>query len=259
MSFLDDILDVGGKLWQGFTGPGVAGGVARATALGYLLKQVTSSINKDNQKPSASTTNTPDPGVRLQVDPDTQHAIPVIYGTAFIGGIVTDAVLTNSNQTMWYCLTLCEKTGNLISGIPSQISFEEIYIDDARVFFNADGRSVARLVDEDGVQNTDVNGLITIYCYAGNSTTPVVPKGYTMATTPSAFSLFPNWTSNHTMSDLVFVLVRIDYNRDKGVTNLPQISVKLKNTMEQPGDVLFDYMTNTRYGAGINPTEIYSA
>jgi hypothetical protein len=27
--------------------------------------------------------------------------------------------------------------------------------------------------------------------------------------------------------------------------------------MSQPGDVLFDYMTNTRYGAGINEQEIY--
>ena len=259
MSFLDDIVDVGSGVWSMLTGPSVAGGVARATALGYLLKEVTSSINKDNQKPGTASSNTPDMGVRLQVDPDTQHAIPLVYGTAFMGGIVTDAQLTNDNQTMWYCITLCEKTGNLISGTPSVISFEEIYLDECLVSFNTDGRSVASIKDADGVVNTDIAGLVTIYCYSGSSTSPVVPKGYTAATSPSAYSLFPEWTSNHTMNDLVFVIVRIDYNKDKGVTSLPTIEVKLKNTMSQPGDVLFDYMTNTRYGAGINPAEIYSA
>jgi hypothetical protein len=31
----------------------------------------------------------------------------------------------------------------------------------------------------------------------------------------------------------------------------------MKNTITQAGDVLFDYMTNNRYGAGIAPAEIY--
>jgi hypothetical protein len=30
----------------------------------------------------------------------------------------------------------------------------------------------------------------------------------------------------------------------------------MKNTMTLPGDVLYDYMTNTRYGAGIPEAEI---
>jgi hypothetical protein len=29
--------------------------------------------------------------------------------------------------------------------------------------------------------------------------------------------------------------------------------------MHLPGDVLFDYMTNTRYGAGIAPGDIYAS
>ena len=71
MSILDDIVDTGSALWSAFTGPGTGAAIARATTLGYMLKEVTNSINKDNEKPATATTNTPDYGVREQVDPDT--------------------------------------------------------------------------------------------------------------------------------------------------------------------------------------------
>lgn len=258
MSFIDDILDVGSSVWNALTGPGVASGVARATALGYLLKEVTGSVQKENQRPEAATNNRPDPGVRLQVDPDTDHSIPVLYGEGFIGGIVTDAVLTNDNQTMWYCLALCEKTGNLINGTASQITFEDIYWNQQRVTFQNDGYTVASFVDPDGVVDSSPNGLIKIYCFSGNSSTPVVPRGYSNGSLSAAFALFPNWTPNHMMSDLVFALVRVDYNKEKETTGLGNIEFKLKNTLTEPGDVLNDYMTNTRYGAGIVQEEIYS-
>lgn len=262
MSFLDDVIDFGAKAWNSVSGSGigaVAAGVAKSTALGFLLKQVTSSITKDNQVPTTATVNTVDPGVRLQVDPDTAHAIPVVYGTAYLGAIVTDAQLTNNNQTMYYCMTICEKTGNMINGTASVLSFDEIFIDDARATFSSDGRTVASLITEDGVVNSDIAGLITVYCYSGNSTSPVVPTGYSATTSPAAYTIMPEWTSSHTMNDLIFAIVRVDYNKDKGVTRLPNIEFKIKNTMSQPGDCLYDYMTNTRYGAGIPSEEIYSA
>jgi len=74
----------------------------------------------------------------------------------------------------------------------------------------------------------------------------------------SANGIMPSWTPEHTMDDLVFAIVRVDYNRDKNITALGDVKFKIKNTMSQPGDVIFDYMTNTRYGAGIPAEEIYS-
>jgi hypothetical protein len=60
------------------------------------------------------------------------------------------------------------------------------------------------------------------------------------------------------MSNLVFAVVRLTYDSDKGVTSIPNMQVRVKNTMTLPGDCVYDYMTNTRYGAGIPPGEIYS-
>jgi len=259
MSFLDKVLDVGSSVWSAFTGPGTGAAIARATALGYLLKEITESINKDNQKPDTATSQTPDYGVRLQVDPNTDSSIPVVYGQAFVGGYITDARLTNENQTMWYCLTLCEKTGTLLStDEDSVISFEELYWNETKINFQSDGITAASLSDEDGNSSDDINGLVKIYCFNNGSSSPVTPTGFSDAGLSNAFALFPEWTPNHTMSNLVFILCRVDYSAEKDITGIGDIKVKLKNTMSQPGDVLYDYMTNSRYGAGIEAEEIFS-
>lgn len=257
-NFLDSILDLGSGLWKGFTGPGTGSAIARATALGYLLKQVQDSINKDSQRTETSNSNNPDYGTRLQINPSTETAIPLVYGEAFLGGAITDAALTNNNQTMWYCVTLCERTGTLLStGQQSVITFENIYVNDNLVTFQTDGITVASLKDNDGNVNTDIAGLIKIYCFNNGSNNPVTPSGYSNASLQAAFTLFPNWTAFHTMNNLVFALVRIDYNKIKNVTGLGSINFKIRNTLTLPGDVLYDYMTNTRYGAGLPAAEIF--
>lgn len=255
MSWLDDIVDIGSSVFNWFTGSSIGANIARTAVAGYALNKVTASINKDND---AAKQTEPDPGVRLQVNPDPEHKIPVVYGTAYLGGIVTDATLTNSNQTMWYCLTICEKTGNtnLGSGAASVIHFDEIYWNDQKINFNADGTTVASLSDRSGNTDTSISGQVKIYCYRGSSATPVAPTGYTLASPLAAFDLFPGWTATHTMSDLIFALVRVDYSKEKNVTGLADVKFKMRNTMFRAGDVLYDYMTNTRYGAGIDPAEI---
>ena len=255
MSFLDDIVDVGSSVWSAITGPGVGSSIARASALGYMLKEVTASINKDNCTPETATNNRPDPGVREQVDPNTDHAIPVVYGTAILGGIVTDAVLSNDNKTMWYCITICEKTGNLLSGTASTITFERIYWDQNEIVFQSDGVTAANFRSEDGVLSDNPANLVEVYCFSGGSTSPVAVLGYP-SSAPTAYSLFPNWTSNHTMDNLVFALIKVEYNKEKGITGIGNIEFKLKNSMTDPGDVINDYLTNSRYGAGIAAEEI---
>lgn len=260
MSFLDTLSDIGSTIVGGFTGSGVLPTLARTAALGFVLNQVNNSVKAGNAKTDTSQSQQTDTQTRVQQSPDTTHSIPVVYGSAFLGGIVNDAVLTNSNQTMYFCMTICEKTGTLLStGAPSQFSFEEIYWDGARINFRSDGITVDSITDEDGNTSADFSGLIKIYCYAGNSSTPVVPLGYSNGSLVAAYGVMPNWTSNHTMSDLIFAIVRIDYSAEKDLRGLGTMDFKIKNTMTQPGDCMYDYMTNTRYGAGIPSAEIYSS
>ena len=258
MSWLDDIVDFGSTALNWLGANPIVGSLAKTAILGYGLNKVTSSINQDNA--AKNKTSEPDPGVRLQVDPDPQHKIPVVYGNAFLGGIVTDAAITNSNQTMFFCVTICERTGVKLSDtVQSVITFKDIYINDERVVFKSDGITVDSTVDRTGTVNDSPRDLIKIYCYNNGSTGAVVPAAYSNASLSNAYAIMTNWTSNHTMNNLVFAIVRIDYNKEKNVTGLPKIEFQLSNTMTLPGDCLYDMLTNGLYGADIDPTEVYTS
>lgn len=256
MSFIDDIVDFGSTVVSGFTGSGIGPTLARTAALGLILNQVTKSVNTENNTtPSTPTESTN----RVQQSPDTTKNIPVVYGSTFVGGIVTDAVLTNNNQTMFFCMTICEKTGDLLStGDASEFEFLEIYWDGAKIAFDSDGITLASITDEDGNTSTDLAGLVKIYCFAGDSQTQVIPEGYSNSSLQSAYGIMPNWTSSNMMNDLVFAIIQVDYNAEKSSRGLGTLEFKIRNSLSLPGDCIYDYMTNTRYGAGIDPTEIHS-
>jgi len=256
MSFLDDILDFGKSALGFVTGNSLGGQLARTALTGYALNKVSNSVTREN---ATTESKRIDPGVRLQVNPSPEHRVPLVYGRALIGGIVTDAVLTNNSQTMYFVLTICEKTGltGLGSGAASTFAFKNIYWDGNRVSFQADAVTVSGWTDRAGQTDTNANGKIKIWCYGGNSTTPVAPSPYTpSAALPNAYNVMPNWTASHTMNDLVFAIVQVDYDAEANVKNLGNIKFDIENSMNQPGDCLYDYMSNTRYGAGIDPAEI---
>ena len=106
MSFLDDIVSVGSTLYKSISGSQLASGLAKTAVLGLLLNQVSKSMNKKNSPPPQANTSQPDRFVREPLSPSSQHAIPVVYGTAYVKGIITDAFLSNDNLTMYYCVTI---------------------------------------------------------------------------------------------------------------------------------------------------------
>lgn len=265
MSFLNDILGAVGGAVQWLGGSSIGAGLARTAITGYALRKVTDSIQKQNATPVVSNpvnnpvlNPIPDAGVRLQLRPDPENKIPVVYGRAHLGGIITDAELANANQDLWVVFTLCERTGRRLSdNAQSTISFENVYVNDERIVFNTNGETLLYTVDRDGNLNENLSGLIDVYCYNNGSVNGVKPVGYSGQTTV-AYSIMPSWSPLYTMNELVFAVVRIRYTPDRGLQSIPNFRFELNNSMTQPGDCLFDYMTNTRYGAGIKPSEIRS-
>lgn len=264
MSWIDDIVDFGSSALSWFTGSSTGANLARTALAGYTLNQVTKSVNRENESQSSRENSTADSGVRIQVNPSPDQKIPVVYGRAALGGIVTDAFMTNNNQTMYFCLTLCEQTGflNLGQGDLSTISFQEIYRNNERIIFRQSGTDAGYIatasIDESGTYNYNVADQIQVFCYSGSSYDPVLPNGYTNINSYLAGNIMPHWTENHIMAGLIFAIIRIDYNKEKNITDLGDWTFVLQNNMKDAGDVLFDYMTNTRYGAGISTSEIYS-
>lgn len=251
MSFIDSIVGFGKKAFGFATGTSIGSQLARTALLGYALNRVASSAQKANQQQ--------DKGVQLTLDPDTEYSVPVLYGEGFVTGKITDAVMADNNFDMWVCFTLCEKTGNKIDGTASAISFKEIYVDGMRLGFKDDGTTVQTIWDDSANNSEQWADLIEVYPFSGGSTSPVSFYTESAGNSLPAYSIMPGWTSTDTMNELVFCIMKFRYSSEqtKKLTSIGrEIKFKLSNTMTEPGDCLFDYMTNTRYGAGIPAAEI---
>jgi len=260
---------LGGVLGQSGKPGNLAGNIAGSVVGGILTRkkakaaaqQVNSSnptIDIDGNLSSNTSTTPPEPdmGVRMQVSADANNPIPVVYGEAWLGGKLTETVMTNNNTIMWYVLTLCERTGNKISGEPSEITFKDVYWNNQRVVFDSDGVTIAYTVDANSKQDGSVAGLVEIYCYNNGSANQTSVEDFPVGAPSPANSTIPTWSSTDSMEELVFMVVKVKYSPTKNVTGLPPVTAHLNNSMTLPGDCLFDYMTNTRYGAGIPVEEI---
>jgi len=254
----------------------IAGYIGVTSTIGVLLVRtavtalVSYALNRSISKNQSATGF--DAGSRQMLSPATNHKIPVVYGSAYLGGAITDAKLVNDNKTMWVCLTISEKTGNLFeTGAAPTYTFNECYRNADQAIFKADGITVNNTRDADGNTDESMNGLVKIYMYAGSgaSTNQIAPVAASCVgnaaptlSAVNAWDVFPGWTApsgptpNSNMSDLVFALVRVDYNRDKNVTSIGDYQFNIINSLSKSGDVLFDYATNTRYGAGVRLREI---
>jgi len=250
MSFLDSIKSVGKQALGFLGGDGIGSTLARTALLGYALNRVNKSMNKANE-------GLQDKGSNITIAADTEYKVPVLYGSAFVPGKIIDAQLSSDNKTMSIAVVLCERTGSLIDGTQSVISFNEIYIDGFRLGFRSDGYTVENIYDTEGNSSNVWDGLVKVYPYNNGSSNPTQFTSEATGNSTAASSIFPGWTANHTMDDLVFVVIQLTYNKKQKLTTVGQnIMVKLTNTMTKPGDCLNDYMQNTRYGAGIPATEV---
>lgn len=254
MSFLSGIASAGRYIASAFTGNGLGSTLVKTAALGYAVNQFQDEVKKANDANNAKNI---DEGVRLQIPPANDNKIPVLYGSAYFGGIISDAEMTADNKTMYYAVTLSEKTGvKLSNSTATSYTFNDVYWNNQRVVFENDGVTVKHSVDRQGNIDPSLKGKVEIYFYAGSSSDGIAPENYT-ATVPNAADVMPNWApTTHTMTDLLFAIVKVDYDRDNDITGIGDLVFQVSSDMFKPGDVLHDYMTNTLYGAGIETTNL---
>jgi hypothetical protein len=276
MSLIQDIV----KFGLGQFGIQATGDTPKAIATSALTSFLTQKVNKAIKKtnlPSANqasvttssavatnttqkTIETIERKVKVEIAADTDAGIPVVYGEGYVQPLLVDAVLTNSQCTMWYAVALCEATGVDLAGAASLITFEEIYWEGKKITFYSDGNRVAASWEGKGAsakQDLTLTGNVEIYCYNNGSSSPcnVRPQGLAV-NHGNAYNIMPGWGVNHQMSGLAFALIKVNYDAEKEVKGLGSLRFKMRNSMSKPGDVLNDYMTSTVYGAGISAGEI---
>lgn len=194
-------------------------------------------------------------GSNVQVPPATNNKLPVVYGTTFIGGTVTDLSITSDNQNLYYVLSICEVTGTQL-GQADVFTFGDIFYGGKKVILS--GTRVTGLTDTStGTTDTSVDGLIHIYLYNNGSNSPANSSQSAISVMQSA-GLTYTWDSTKTMTNTVFAIIQLTYNTNANVTQLAQTQFKITNSRQNTGDVFFDYLTNTVYGAAIPQSQIDS-
>lgn len=273
MSFITDIIKYGLGQYGIDASGDTPSALFQSATTNFINNQVASFAKKIQGGTSSS--NTPETtstetekqitrNVKVELEADQQAKIPVVYGEAFVDPILIDAQLTDNNCTMWYAVVLCEVTGTIKSSdVASAIEIREVWLDNKKLIVGNDGVTVKTShLDGDAYTKDDtIADLIKIYCYSNGSASPaklgMIPaSGNPNDLHGNAWEYMPGWTTAHTADQLAFAIIRVDYSSTNEIKGINKLRFRVRNTMSLPGDVMYDYMTNTRYGAGLADKEI---
>jgi hypothetical protein len=234
------------------------GMTAAAFAVNFAVSMIVTRIFADNPEQQQ------DMGVRQQVPPSAVNAVPIVYGNAYMGGTFVDAVLSTDQKTMYYVLAISSISPN------GQFTFDttDMYYGDRKIIFDGPNPTqVVSLTDEAGNVDTKINGNLFINLYRSNDAGTITPLNGAAAPSTvmggSDIAAGQRWTGTRQMNGLGFAIVKLIYNRDAGTTQLSPITFKVSHTLNgtgvaKPGDVWYDYITNSVYGGAIAPAFVDS-
>ena len=224
-------------------------------AVAFAINIVASTIISKAFSPTINNpVDSTNPGNPQQVAPATDNKLPVIYGTGWVGGIITDLSITTDNQNLYYVLALSEVTNTDPSstGSADTITFGNIYFGGRKcVFDGTDTTKVVSLLDEStGLSDTTISGYLYIYLYRNGSASGA-NTSTSAITVMSDANLTYKWDNTKLMTNCAFAIVKITYNQNANLTGIQQTKFQLTNSRNAPGDCFLDYFVSTRYGAAL--------
>ena len=258
---------VGTMIMMAYAGVTTVGALsAWQMAAAFAINFAVSNIMSRAFAPDMSADQAVDNGVRQQVPPSSTNSIPIVYGSAYMGGAFVDAALSTDAKTMYYVLAITHISPN------GQLTFDtsNMYWGDRKITFDGtDLTKVVSLTDGAGNVDTKVSGNLYIALYT--STQAGVISSANGAYAPSVFmggSDLPSelrWApTNRQMNGLAFAIVKMNYNREAETTNMQALTFHVNHYLNgtgaaKPGDVWYDYITNTMYGCSMSADLVDSA
>ena len=236
---------------------------AMGIALSFAINIVASSIISKIFAPDVAGGNTgPDqtnPGNRQQVPPAGSNKLPVVYGSAYVGGTIVDMSISQNNQEIYWVMALSEITNTENGGTPDTFSFGNIYWGGKKCIFDATNKyKVIALLDESNNETQNISGYMDIYLYNNGSYSPTNSTKSAIDVLSNS-SLIYKWDSGKLMSNCAFAIVRLQYSQSRNLVSLSQTRFQVINSRNAPGDCISDYLTSVRYGAAIPASQINTA
>lgn len=224
-----------------------------AMAINMVIAATIASVFFSPQQPNIG--QQPNPGNRNTLPPATDSKLPVVYGSAYVGGNSIDLSITEDNQNEYFVIAICEVT----NGGLDTITFGDVYYGNKRVIFNSTNHySVDSLLDESTGESQPINGNIEIYLYRNGSLTPT-NSDLTAIQVMQSTGLVYTWDTQKQMTHCAFAIVKLTYNRDLNITGLEQCKFQVTNSRHKPGDCFYDYLSDTVYGCAIPLYQIDTA
>jgi len=240
-------------------------------AVTFATSVIASRILSPNQNQSANSGSIGSTNARQQVPPDTTTPVPIAYGSCYMGGKFVDAALTTDQKVMYYVMAISSTSDNGVFTYDG----DNMYYGDRKITFDAtDRRKVVSLTDTAGNVDTKIDDLLFISLYRSNSAGVITPMNTTeMPWGTDVHSMGVNsglasaqqWSStNRNMNGLAFAIIRLSYSQQAGTTALQPVTFLVNQSMSgtgvtKPGDVWYDYMTNSIYGGAVDPAYIDTA
>ena len=229
-------------------GPGLAAFAVRTAIVFGISKLMTDRAMKGMGQNDA--------GGRVQLPPATDNILPLIYGKAYVSPVITDAKISTDQKTMWYCCTLSEVPAS------GSYTFGDMYWNGNKLNFSSSTSSnVNSMTNNAGQTDYKAAGKIQVYKFPNGSASGITIGGTNAITVMSDIQIPANLRWNSTlytaggksaaMTNTCFFIVKLTYNVDADTTGLGTIEVELTNSIDKPGDVILDYLQNTRYGCAI--------
>ena len=264
------------KVVAGFVAKNViAKAVVKIAAAAIISKVATKAISKLIAKRGVDSPSGADAGGRVQLPPAADNKLPIVYGTSWIGGPVIDAKISTNQKFMWYVIALCEKPDG------QTVTFDTtdgVYYGGKKVVFGSNGVVNALVTNTTPAQSdTKMAGKIYIWLFqddansiVGSNSTQTPYQIMSDATTGGGIpdgwnsSIYTSNGESVQLNNMVYAIVRIEYNVDATTTSLDTLQVKVTNNMGgdngcKPGIAILDYLTNTRYGCAIEAQYVDTA
>ena len=145
--------------------------VASFAVRAFLTIGISKLLNRNSDSGGAQASS----GGRVPVNPSTENKIPVVYGTAFMAGTVTDAKISEDQKTMWYVFAMSEVTDT------GTLSYDKVYWNGNEVTFDGSTAKITQWTTNSDPPQVDdkVNGNGWIYLFTDGSSSGVNTGGQT--------------------------------------------------------------------------------